>query len=218
MKQVSHLILALVISAMACAQDHPLVGSPAEIIDSPASFASLAASVDREVEARIAKGDHDDLAAEKLLLGIRVHLALLSHDDERALAAAARIRELQTDPADQAYAGLTTQAMVASRGPDGLISPQVFRDDFARRLRQLPMTPAMRAGLVRQRERMAATTAEAIRAEAKALAERMGPRGTCTLVEADQIIRMRHRLVDLVPLKGAVLEALDAAIAARPSA
>jgi len=211
------ILFALTISAMAAELQHPLPGPVEAVVRDASLFSVLAASVEREVETRIGTVANTGSAEERLLLGLRVHLALLAGHDDRALAAAARIRALQVDAVDQAYAGLTTQAMVAARGADGEIAPGAFAEDFSRRLAALPMTAAMRAGLVRQRDRMIATTETALLAEARTMGERLVQATTCGLVEADQIIRLRHRLIDLLPLRTAIIEALNAAIAARPA-
>lgn len=215
MKRLSFLF-ALMTPAMGADLHFPLPGPVEAVVRDASLFSELAESVEREVETRIEAVANTGSAEERLLLGLRVHLALLTRHDDRALAAAARIRALQVDAVDQAYAGLTTQAMVASRTPDGTIPPAAFAEEFSRRLATLPLTAAMRAGLVRQRDRMSATTESALLAEARAMGERLAQSTTCSLVEADQIVRLRHRLYDLLPLRAAIIEALNAAIAARP--
>jgi hypothetical protein len=49
------------------------------------------------------------------------------------------------------------------------------------------------------------------------IAPAIARRGFCGLKEADDLVRVRHRLVSILPVKNETLQALEAAIAGRSS-
>jgi hypothetical protein len=166
----------------------------------------------------------DDPATQRVLLSTRVHLAHAVADNERAIATAAWIRSLQPEPAEKAFAGLTTLASVAARIATHNAAPETrsflaaFEREFAARLASLPHTPAIVAMLRGQREKIAAMTREALLAEARdKLAPALRGRSTCTLAEADAIVRVRHRIEGILPTRDTMLKVFDTAIAARAS-
>ena len=157
------------------------------------------------VKAEFKQAPSPNGARLKLLLGLRVHLALHFGDDTAALDAAGKIRALQTDPAERAHAGLTTEAIVAARH-----DPVAFEKEFSIRLATLPRTPAMRAVLTRARERIVETTEAALLDEVRRnIAPRLAHGEPCTLEIADQLVRVRHRLAEILPLRAALLRAYD---------
>src|SRR5439155_13597271 len=109
-------------------------------------------------------------------------------------------------PADRAYTGLTSQASVVARWESHARagSPAyaaAYERDFQSRLAKLPRTPEIRAMLVRQREKAAATTREALLAEVRdTIAPAIQRRGGCGLEEADQLVRVQHRLTEIMPV------------------
>jgi hypothetical protein len=166
----------------------------------------------------------DDPATFRLLLSTRVHLAHHFAENEKAVATAAWIRTLQTDPAGRAFAGLTTLASVEARRQHPRAAPgdapyrATFLQAFHRRLAALPATPEVVTMLQGQREKIAAIDESALLAETReVIAPAITRRGYCGLEEADQLVRVRHRLVSILPVKGETLRALDAATAARIS-
>lgn len=201
----------------------PLAVAPARLVTEAAQFAPFAQAVAAEVERQLATLTAvDDPATLSLLLSTRVHLAHHFREDERALVTAAWIRSRQTDPAARAFAGLTTAAAVAARrahpgarpgDPDFL---RVFRTEFDRQLAGLPRTPEMAAFLRGQQDKMAGITEAALLAEVRdVIAPAIARRGYCGLAEADQLVRVRHRLQDILPVRGEMLAALAAALADR---
>lgn len=164
----------------------------------------------------------DDPASLRMLLAMRVHLAHSFADNARATATAAWIRSLQTDPATRAFAGLTTFAAVATREETNDARPsspeyqRTFARAFAAQLAGLPFTPEVTEVLRSQREKTAAITREALLREAReVLAPALRARATCTLAEADAIVRVQHRLEGIVPVRDVMLRVLDAAIRER---
>lgn len=174
-----------------------------EIATAEEAFARFAAPV----RAQLATANLE----AKLRLGMQVHLALGDRDGKSALAAAAELRALQSDPAEKAFTGLVTEAQVASWS-----SGAAFSRELAVRCAALPRTAEMTAVLRRQREKIAATTRDGLLAEAAELGRRFDGPGQCDWLGADQIIRTHHRLANILPLREAMLAALDAAIAERP--
>jgi len=214
------LILSLAFLPMSAAEKtYPLSAPVAVLLEDEAAFVPFGRLVGADVEARL--GAESDPARLKLLLAIRVHLGLHLGDADRALDSAARIKALLPDDANKAYAGLTTQAFVAARQatqrrPGDPAFNAAFARDFAPRLASLPATAAMRAMLEQQRGKFAGLSVEALRSEFATADAAIGGRPLCTLAEADHLVRLRHRFADLLPLRATLLDALDAAIAARP--
>jgi len=197
--------------------------TPRQLATQEAPFRPFAQDVVTEVNRRLALPPDDrPPAALALLLAIQVHCAIHRGDSAAALAAAEKIRALQPTPDQQAYAGVTTQALVAAdeparhdRGSPAYVAR--FQREFAHQLAELPATAAMRRVLEDQRDKTRAMTADGLLQD---LVTKVPPRAAgegYRLEEADQIIRAHHKLADILPLKKAMLAGLDAAIAARPS-
>jgi hypothetical protein len=195
-----------------------LPASVRELVTTPAQLHAWARPLAAEVERMLATGSPADDAKLGLLLALRVHLALLTGDAPRALDSAARIRERQAGEIERAYAGLTTEATVAARRiakATGAEFTAVFRAEFARALATLPRSPEAVGLLAQQRDRIRGMTREALLAEADRLAGRLDAAGRCSLADADQIIRIGHRLENIVPLRETMRAVFEAEIEAR---
>lgn len=196
---------------------------PMTLVTDEAVFRPFAEQVRAEVELLLGEpAAVDDPTTFKVLLSTRVHLAHHFADNHVAIATAAWIRSLQTDPAGRAFAGLTTLASVEARRRHPGMEPaeakyrETFFHAFVRRLSALPETPDIVAMLRGQREKIAAITEPALLAETRdIILPALKRKGYCGLDEADQLVRVRHRLVSIVPVRDETLRALDAAIAAR---
>jgi hypothetical protein len=222
------LMLAMVIpgrAADAAAQDDlfELPAGAVELVTSAELYQPFAEQVRAEVERLLAEpAAIDDPATLHLLLAMRVHLALHFHDGRTTVATAAWIRTLQTDPNSRAFAGLTAFAFVEAqrRHPGATEDDPAYRADFERafdrRLAALPHTPAMVAVLREQRKKIADSTKAALLAQAREkIAPMLAGKTRCGLVEADQLVRVQHRLTTLTAVREEMLRALDRAIAAR---
>lgn len=217
------LVLAGIVVTAGAATTFALPAPPLELVQDEAKFAPFAREVSAKVEQLL--GDPaavDDPGALAMLLSTRVHLAHHFSDNEKAIATAAWIRSRQTDPAGRAFAGLTTLASVEARRrhpgspPTDAAYRATFRAEFDRRLAALPRTPEMTAFLRGQRQKIAEITEAALLAETRdVIAPAIARRGHCGLAEADQLVRVRHRLLGILPVRGETLAALDAAITAR---
>ncbi len=146
----------------------------------------------------------------RLRLGMQAHLALNDRDAAAALVAGAALRALETDPAAKALAGLVTEAQVAAWRPG-----TTFSRELTTRLAGLPPTPEITARLRNLREKIAATTRESLLAEAAALGRRLDAAGQCDWHGADELIRLHHRLANVLPIRDAMLAVLDEVIAKR---
>lgn len=181
-----------------------------QLVTTEADFAPFGRQVAATVAAELKQSPPPDGARLKLLLGLRVHLALHFGDDAAARDAANRIRALQTDPAERAHAGLTTEAILAAHH-----DPAAFEREFSQRLAALPRTAAMREVLTRARDRIVATTETVLLDDVRQnLAPRLARGEPCTLEIADQLVRIRHRLAGILPLRAAMLRAYERALAA----
>jgi len=201
-----------------------LPASPLELVTDETKFRGFAEKVRTEVERLFGvPAAVDDRATLTLLLSSRVHLAHHFGDNEKAIATAAWIRSLQPEPALRLFAGLTTLAAVEARRenpglpPEAAKSRATFLRAFTRQLANLPKTPAVTAMLRGQRAKIASLTKDSLLAETRdIIVPAIARRGHCGLAEADQLVRVRHRIVSILPVKTETLQALDAAIAARP--
>jgi hypothetical protein len=158
------------------------------------------------------------------LLSTRVHLAHHFADNDKAVATAAWIRSLAANPADKAFAGLTTLASVAARrrlpgaAPGEAAYRETFLREFTRQLAALPRTPEIVTMLRGQRDKIAGMNeADLLKEVTGVIAPAIARRGFCGLKEADDLVRVRHRLVSILPVKKETLQALEAAIAGRSS-
>lgn len=218
-------LFPLALSAAVPETRFDLPASPQELVTREEKFRAFAEVVRADVERQL--GDParvDDGAVLKTLLSTRVHLAHHFGDNEKAISTAAWIRSLQTDAAEKSFAGLTTLAAVKARQENPGAEPAAaayratFAREFNRQLESLPRTPEIVAMLRRQREKIAGLTQDALLAEVRdAIEPALKKRGYCGLGEADQLVRVRHRLVSIIPVKSETLAALDAAIASRAS-
>ena len=204
-------VLAAAVAAAPSAPRYALPASVVTLIVDGSGIREFAANLRHDADAALA-GPAMPADEARRWLGLSVHLALLAGVDVKAQAAAERLRELQPDPAVRAYTGVTTHALCVVRRSGGGSDAAAFGREFARRLAELPRTTEMRDVLERQRARSAALTAESVHADASVLAARVGTAPHVDVATADEIIRLRHRLVDLVPLRAVTLAALDAAI------
>jgi hypothetical protein len=218
-------IFAGVVGFAASDVHFPMPDSPMALVTDEAAFRPFAEEVRAEVERLLGEpAALDDPETFKLLLSTRVHLAHHFADNDVAIATAAWIRSLQTDPAGRAFAGVTTFAAVESRRRHPGLEPsapeyrEAFFQAFARQLAALPASSAIVSMLRGQREKIAAISEPALLTETRdVILPALKRKGYCGLDEADRLVRVRHRLVSIVPVKNETLRALDAAIAARTS-
>jgi hypothetical protein len=204
--RVIRTLLAVFAASAGMAQGAParfeLPAPVTEIVTSPGQFARFVAPV----RAALPGAGLDD----RLRLGMQAHLALNDRDAPAALAAGAALRVLETDPAAKALAGLVTEAQVAAWRPD-----TTFSRELTTRLAGLPPGPEITARLRNLREKIAATTRDHLLAEAAALGRRFDSAGQCDWAGADEIIRLHHRLANVLTLRTELLAVLDEAIDAR---
>jgi hypothetical protein len=195
--------------AFAAVPTFTVSGDPVALVQDSGRFTRFAREVAAQVD-QMLKASPDD-TSHKMLLGLRVHLAIYLDEDQRALEVAERIRESQTDPGERAHSGLTTRALVSSQR-----DPVRFERDFTRLLGALPRDASIRAALVRAREKIEQISEESLLAEIRTnVAPRLARGEPCTLEMADQLVRAGHRLRTILPLRPAMLRSYTAAIAAQ---
>ncbi len=219
------LLLAVRLAGQTAELVYALPSPPLEVATNEEKFRRFAEQVMADVEKQLGvPAMVDDPAKLKILLSTRVHLAHHFADNDKAIATAAWIRSLQSVPADRAFAGLTTLASVAARRAHPGAAPgeahyrETFRREFSRQLAALPRTPEIAAMLRGQRDKIAGLSeTDLLKEVTEVIAPAIARRGFCGLKEADDLVRVRHRLVSILPVKNETLQALDAAIAARLS-
>jgi hypothetical protein len=219
------LLLAAPLVGVAAEIAYPLPGPPLEVATNEEKFRHFAEKVATGVEEQLGvPAMIDDPATLKILLSTRVHLAHHFADNDKAVATAAWIRSLSTNPADKAFAGLTTLASVAARrqhpgaAPGAALYRETFLREFSRQLAALPRTPEIVTMLRGQRDKIASLNeTDLLKEVTEVIAPAIARRGFCGLKEADDLVRVRHRLVSILPVKNETLQALESAIAARSS-
>jgi hypothetical protein len=155
-----------------------------------------------------------------ILWTIQVHWAIHAGDSAAALAAAAALRGQLTQPEQKEFAGVTTAALVSADEAvrHDHLSPAYrkhFQSEYSRRLAALPKSAAMRAVLGKQRAAIAALTPQVLFAEVDRDIPPGSHRAGYSLEQANEIIRARHKLADLEPVRSIMLAELAAAIAGR---
>ena len=211
--------VAVIVLSCACAAQPNrgciLPASPLTLVVDVKQFLPFALQISPKVATEL-RGASEP-AELKLFLGLYLHLALETGNGPLALATAARIRALQSDPGERELTGLTTIAVVDARKVANADSGPAYRAAFEERfgvlLATIPRSPAVRAALVKARERAAATDPAALVAEVRHNLERMKAGETCSWLEIDQIVRARHRLSTIVPLREALVRAYDVGLA-----
>lgn len=203
-RRAAGILLALLLAGSLPAASIPLAEPVVEIVTSPESFQRFVAPWAGALKNPPAGTD------ERMILGMRVHLALNRRGAAEADAAVAALRRLASPGEERAFTGIVTEAQIAAWAPG-----TTFAREIEARLRALPRTPAMAALLQRQREKLAATTREALLAEAERLGRQLAGQHRCEWAEADQIVRLHHRLTAIVPLRDDLVAALEVAIRER---
>lgn len=209
-------VLALLLAMGMPPADSPY-GLPAPIeavLRDEAQFARFAAPLVAAGDEEIARPTADP-PRRRMLLAIRVHLALLARDEPAARQAAARIRDGQSEVAARAYSGLTTDAFFRALDGDGVVDRARFHAALRGNLRDMPRDEPMRRQLLLQRERLAEIDEPALEAEFEALSRMLRDRREVSLAEADRIVRWRHRRLNLAPLRAELARALDEALRER---
>jgi hypothetical protein len=192
----------------------------AELLNQEQLFAAFSQQVAADVEQQLAAKAPP--ASEHTLLALLVHQRLLAGDDAAALDCADRIRARLPEGPARAFAGLTTRAFVAARRasraqPGDARFNRVFAREFTVLLETLPATEGMNALLVAQREKYAAMSLHASEAEVARVLSVLGDRRECTLPEADALIRWKHQLANMLPVREELVAALDRTLADRAS-
>lgn len=144
----------------------------------------------------------------------QVHLALLNDDLEGALSAAQAIREMQADPAKRALTGLVTRALVDARRSHPANHwthyAMTVQRQFASLLAVARPAPTM--------ERLEQMEHDFRRLDGGELGDTFlaeyGASRKLDRIGADQLIRVRHKTIDIVPVARALAAATREQIAA----
>jgi len=198
-----------------------LPNSGLEIVFNESAFAPWARDLMTTVEQRLKVTAAHDASGLKLLLGMRIHLALHFSDDSCALDAARQIQGLQLTPGDRNVTGLITEAIVQARAGRKDVDPASLSDQveivLAKSLGRLPSSPANREAIQRSRDKLAAITEESLLAKICGEIAKIPKGAPCSLELADQLVRIRHQLILMLPLRDRMLRAHDQALAGMPA-
>lgn len=123
--------------------NYPLATTATELLQSDdATFNAFAAKVRADVDSVLNDYDIQDHAALRDLIGEKLQLALLAGDDDAALKAIARLRELQDKPDAKLMTGVQITAIIQAARETGKSSgPEfaaAFAKDYAAALNSMP--------------------------------------------------------------------------------
>ncbi len=192
----------------------PLPAPPSSLLASEAAFSPFASAVAADVERLLHSVPSPRPESLKALLSLRVHLSLHFANDQRALEAADQIRAMKSDPGDRATTGLITRAIVGARESRRDIRPADLASTAGTLLGQffstLAHTAEMEAALKRSRARLAAITRSSLQRELSILTTSASRNDAiCTVEFADRLVRYRHQLTLMLPLRDALIRAHD---------
>ena len=193
-----------------------LTEAPSAVIQSEAAFAPLAAQVKHDLETDLADYDIRDHSTLQQYDGTLLAVALLDHDDATARRLIGDLRALEEKPALKLTTGLVSEALLDARAqnPAPADLAATFQRALAARVAQLPWdltqnelkslkagfevrTPNLLIGLVQQQIDPAALKT-----------------GTISGDVADTLVAIRNQLVNLLPVKAAIVAPLEAVVAA----
>ena len=149
---------------------------------------------------------------QRLLQAGRVHLAIHYGDAEKALAAAQALKDMQSGARARAMTGLLTKAIVAARkiAPGDLWSPYVMavQRQFAAQLTLLSPSPSVDE-LKEMSDKYGEMEANALVNEfLSAHRKKVDGAGNLDLASADALARVRHKVLDILPLTRAIRGAI----------
>ena len=117
---------------------YPIHGKASELIENSQAVLDLAASVEKDVRADLAKYDIDDATTLRRFHGMLLNVAMLKKDWASAKAEIEEVRKLQEKPADRLTTGLVATAIIAGmEGPPDKMK-ETFRSTLDRELAALP--------------------------------------------------------------------------------
>lgn len=221
--------------AMFCLGDVSLESRPAVRFVAEASvlalevndqmFAAYAGSLWEEVGEHLANPDFiDDGETLEGLLSLRVHLAQFLGKDDEAVVTASWLRSLRDNAEERMLSGLLTYASVEARRrhaerEHGL---DTFTDALRASVRAhfagIPRTEALLGRMSSLRERLAAMTSSRLLKDYRSILDGLEGREKplrLTLSEVDGLVKARHRLKNIAPYLGAIIEPIDEWIAGK---
>jgi hypothetical protein len=191
-----------------------------DLVRSRDAFAPLGVEM-RAWTKRVKSGPHGQRAEVRASLRITMlHLDLHDGRFTGPLEVVEELRAEIADPLRKALTGLTTEAIVAARRE---VDPKpaktylaVFRRHFSHRIAALPQTEST-SGLSALRDKLADTRLDAILEDIDhRLAPKVAKIGYIEYKTADEIIRYRHKIADILPIRDTMIEIIEDTMA-RPT-
>ena len=149
----------------------------------------------------------------RLLQASRVHLAISYRNGQRALDAAQALKDLQSDPRKKAMTGLLTKAIVKAqeRSPDDLWSPYVMevQRQFSAQLTLVEPGPSLEELQAMNRQYATMEAGALVTGFLENYEESVDANGQLDLEAADALARVRHKVLDILPLTRAIRAAIN---------
>lgn len=195
---------------------YAMLKPPSEVIKDDAAFATLAAAVKQDISADLAAYDIQDRTTVQRYKGTLLTLAILDGDYATALRLIGELRALEEKPSLKLTTGLVSEALIDARlkHPAAAAFPGVLQTELATLAGKLPWdvvqddlkgakggyevrSEALLIGLVQQQIDPAAKTTGSISGDV-----------------AGQLIGIRNQIVNFLPVKAAIVAALDGIVSA----
>ncbi|MGE5088100.1 MAG: S8 family serine peptidase [Candidatus Levyibacteriota bacterium] len=193
-------------------------GRVEDIVRDAAKFRPFAAEVRRDTESVLAKYEIDDRATLRQLEGELAVLDYLDGNYGEALKRAARIQELQDKPAEKLLSGMQLRAMVDARLKVGNDTSEAYRKEVGRLIAaDLARMPyAVVQNEVKEAKASAEIASEALMLGyvRNVIQPTVDKTGSLSSDLAPVVVNARFRLVATLPLKGTLVDAYGAYIAA----
>jgi subtilisin family serine protease len=193
-----------------------LTEAPSAVLLDDASFAALSAAIRKDQESDLAAYDIQDRTTLKDFAATSLSLAMLDKDYAATLRLVGELRALQDKPSEKLTAGLTAEAWakahLAHPGQEGF--DKAFRDEYAAGINALPWD------LV-QNDLKQAKGAYEIRSQGLIVGmiqQQIDPgelkTGNISVTVARQLVGFRNQVVNILPLKEAIVGVLSDTVAA----
>lgn len=115
--------------------NYPIAGTATELLQSDdATFNAFAAKVRADVDSVLENYDIEDHAALRDLLGVRLDLQRLAHDNQGALETVAKLGELQDKPDAKLLNGVETKAQIDAEKATGQTSGPAYETAYQKAL------------------------------------------------------------------------------------
>ena len=191
-------------------------GKPSELIRDDAAMLTLAAKVETDIRADLARFDIEDASTLRRLYGTLLDSAILKKDFKTARDLIDRIRNLQEKPAEKLTSGLVTGALVDALDKPGDAFAKTFRENLDKALAPLPFADVQN-NLKSTKAGAEILSANLIAGSVASTIDPVAADGKISQDFASEMIRSAYLLAYFVPNKDVIAQAFAARLDANKS-